>query len=176
MQPSDGSISPHSTLSFFSDSDDDETNSNQSSESAVYEARRILDSRTTDTGIEYSIKWKGYGRDDHSWELADNNLQASILLAEFEQEKVMAQMKRELVDEETREEGRHKKIRTLFEDLEIYKHPSSHRHPSHDMLHLSAEFNKEFIVESVLYLLHRATLRFFGNSGRHPKSPDAHHC
>lgn len=56
MQPSNGSISPHLPLSFFSDSDDGEVISDQSSVPAVYEVESILDSRSTDTGIEYLIK------------------------------------------------------------------------------------------------------------------------
>lgn len=49
-----------------------------------YEVEKVLDSRLSHRkGLEYLVKWKGYGREDNSWEPAKNLQNARVAISLF---------------------------------------------------------------------------------------------
>ena len=48
-----------------------------------YEVEEILDSRRRGAGVQYRVKWKGYGLEEASWEAPSNVRNAPLAVADF---------------------------------------------------------------------------------------------
>jgi hypothetical protein len=53
-----------------------------------YEVEQVLDQRKRGRGIQYLIKWKGYGHEENTWEPASNLSHAKELLDKFSRRKL----------------------------------------------------------------------------------------
>ena len=52
--------------------------------SDVFEVEAIVAERSTDSGVEYLVKWKGYESSENTWEPKENLEEARKVLREFE--------------------------------------------------------------------------------------------
>uniref|UniRef100_A0A8D9AJ80 Chromodomain Y-like protein n=1 Tax=Cacopsylla melanoneura TaxID=428564 RepID=A0A8D9AJ80_9HEMI len=70
-----------------------------------YEVEKVIHHRKfTNGGVEYLIRWKGYGPDDDTWEKESNLTSSAVLIAEYKENNKVSSDEEELDEEKLDEE------------------------------------------------------------------------